>query len=326
MRNKLILVTVLSLLLAGSLLASACGPAAPAAIAPTELVIATGGTGGTYYPLGAGLEKIIGKVAPTVKVSVQSTGASAANARMIGDKTAGLALIQNDVAAFAYKGTEMFAGKPVENIRGVMSWYPETIQFVTLKESGIKSIADLKGKRVAIGAQGSGTMVEALAILNSAGITKDNADFRYADFAQVAQELQNKTIDAGFVVAGIPTAAVTELTVSREVNIVDIPDATFQAIKAKSPFFVQASIPANTYKGQDQPVKTVAVLAIIVARADIPTDVIYAITKGTFDNLDILVATHARAKDIKLATANDGMPIPLHPGAEKYFKEKGLIK
>jgi TRAP transporter TAXI family solute receptor len=321
--------SILVLVLAGALLASACGPStpgAPTSVTPTELVIATGGTGGTYYPLGGGLEKIINKVAPTVKVSVQSTGASAANARMLGDKTAGIALIQNDVAAFAYKGTEMFAGKPIENIRGVMSWYPETIQFVTLKDSGIKSITDLKGKRVAIGAQGSGTMVEALAILNASGITKDNADFRYADFAQIAQELQNKTIDAGFVVAGIPTAAVTELTISREVNIVDIPDATFQAIKAKSPFFVQVPIPANTYKGQDQAVKTVAVLAIITTRADIPADVIYSITKGTFENLDILVATHARAKDIKLAAANDGMPIPLHPGAEKYFKEKGLIK
>lgn len=326
MRNKLILATVLSLVLAGALLASACGPSTPASVTPTELVIATGGTGGTYYPLGAGLEKIITKVAPTIKASVQSTGASAANARMLGEKTAGLAIIQNDVTAFAYQGTEMFAGKAIDNIRGMMVWYPETIQFVTLKESGIKSIADLKGKRIAIGAQGSGTMVESLLILNSAGITKDNADFRYADFAQIAQELQNKTIDAGFVVAGIPTAAVTELTVSRDVNIVDIPDATFQAIKAKSPFFVQVPIPANTYKGQDQAVKTVAVMAMIATRADIPTDVIYTITKGTFDNLDILVATHARAKDIKLASANDGMPIPLHPGAEKYFKEKGIIK
>jgi TRAP transporter TAXI family solute receptor len=306
------------------MLVPGCGAPGPAQV--QKLTIFTGGTAGTYYPLGGGLAKIINEKTKVAEASVVSSGASAANARKIAEKEAGLALIQNDVAAQAYNGEEAFKDGAIKNIRGVATWYPETIQFVTLKEFNIRTLADLKGKKVGIGAPGSGTVIEALAILGGAGINRQNAELRDLDFKEVALGLQDKTLQAGVVVAGIPTAAVTDVATTRDVYIVEVPDEAYNAIKGKFPYFVQQTIPANTYKGMDKSVKTVAVMAILVTREDVPTDVIYQITKAMFENLDTLVATHARAKDISLKGAVEGMPIPLHPGAEKYYKEKGILK
>lgn len=314
-------VTLVTFLVA---LFTGCGAPEPAKV--EKLAIYTGGTAGTYYPLGGGLAKIINEKTKVAEASVVSSGASAANARKIGEKEAGLCLIQNDVAAEAYNGLQAFKDGAIKNIRGIAVWYPETIQFVTLKEFNIKTLADLKGKKVGIGAPGSGTAVEALAILESAGINRSNANLSDLDFKEVAIALKDKTIDAGVVVAGIPTAAVTDVATARDVYIVEITDDTYKAIKSKYPYFVQHVVPAGTYKGVDKDVKTVAVMAMLATRDDIPASVIYEITKAMFENLDILVATHARAKDITLKNALEGMSIPLHPGAEKYYKEKGILK
>ena len=307
--------------------APATTPAAPPPKPkPVKITILTGGTAGVYFPLGGALAKIINEYVEGVEAAAVTSGASVTNARKIGEKEAELALLQNDIAAYAYNGTEMFKGKPVENIRGIATWYPEIIQFVTLKEFGIKTLGELKGKKVGIGAPGSGTAVEALAILGTAGVTRENADLRDLDFKEVSYALKDKTIHAGCIVAGIPTAAVMDVATVRDVYIVEIPDDIYQDLKARFPYFIRQSIPAGTYKGVDKDVKTVAVLAMLATRADMPEDVIYKITKAMFEHTDILVATHKRAKDITLETALEGMPIPLHPGAEKYYKEVGLIK
>lgn len=291
-----------------------------------RLSIFTGGTSGTYYPLGEALSNIINSKVAGVEASAVSSEGSVANARKIAEKEADLALIQNDIAEYAYKGNEMFAGSPVSNIRGIASWYPEIIQFVTLKEFDIETISDLKGKRVAVGAPGSGTMVEALAILGVAGINHQNATILDLDFKEVAVALQDKTIEAGCIVAGIPTSAVIDVANSQKVYILEITDDIYYAIKKQHPFFVRQLIPSGTYKGLDKDIKTVAVMAMLVARADLSEDIVYNITKAMFENLDTLVATHTRAKDINLNTALEGMSIPLHPGAQRYYKEKGLVK
>jgi hypothetical protein len=235
-------------------------------------------------------------------------------------------LLQNDVAYYAYNGVEMFKDAKVGKIRGVATLYPEIIQIVTLKENNIKTIYDLKGKRVAVGAPGSGTAVDALQILNAAGIDESNTDIRFLNFKEVSDALKDKTIDAGFIVAGIPTAAVSDIAAVREVAIVEVPDEIYNKLKENYPFYTQVNIPAGTYNGVDEDVKTVAVLAMLATNADLPEEVVYEVTKAIFEHRDVLEAAHKRAADITLETALDGMSIPLHPGAEKYYKEKGLIE
>lgn len=292
--------------------------------APVEKVtIYTGGTAGTYYPLGGAMAKIITDYAPGVEGTAVTSGASVTNARLIAEKEADIILLQNDIASYSYYGAEMFEGSPVENIRGIATLYPELIQIIALK--GINTVDDLKGKKVGIGAPGSGTAAVALQILGAAGITRANTDLRDLDFKEVSSALKDKTIDAGFIVAGIPTAAVLDVATVREVMPVAVPDELYEKIKSQYPFYVKALIPAGTYKGMDKDVQTVSVMAMLAVRADLSEDVIYEITKAIFEHTDILVATHKRAVDITLETALDGMSIPLHPGAEKYFKEKGLL-
>ncbi len=290
-----------------------------------QLTILTGGAAGTYYPIGGAMAEVINKYAKGVKATAVTSGASVTNARKIGNKEAELALLQNDIAYYAYNGIEMFKDKPVKNMMGIATLYPEVIQIVTLKESGIKTIYDLKGKKVAVGAPGSGTAVDALQILNAAGIDETNTKIEYRDFKEVADGLKDRTIDAGFIVAGIPTAAVSDVAAVRDVMIVEVPDEIYKKLTEKYKFYTQYTIPAGTYKGLDKDVKTVAVLAMLVTRDDIPEDVIYEVTKAIFEHRDELVAAHKRAQDITLETALEGMPIPLHPGAEKYYKEKGLL-
>ncbi len=290
-----------------------------------HLTILTGGSAGTYYPIGGAMANIINKYVEGVEATAVTSGASVANARKISEKEAELALLQNDIAYYAYHGVEMFKDNPVKNIRGIATLYPEVIQIVTLKDKGIRTIYDLKGKKVAVGAPGSGTAVDALQILEVAGINESNTQFEYLSFKEVSDALKDGTIDAGFIVAGIPTSAVMELASVRDVYIVEVPDEIYEKLKEKYPFYTQYTIPAGTYKGLDKDVKSVAVMAMLATREDIPEDVIYKVTKAIFEHTDELVEAHQRAKDITLETALDGMSIPLHPGAEKYYKEKGLI-
>jgi len=291
-----------------------------------EITILTGGSAGTYYPIGGAMAQAITEYAPGIKATAVTSGASVVNARKVGAGEAEFGLMQNDVAYYAYNGVEMFKDNKIDKLRGVATLYPEIIQIVTLKESGIKTVYDLKGKKVAVGAPGSGTAVDALQILNAAGIDESNTDIRYLDFKEVADALKDRTIDAGFIVAGIPTSAVSDVAAVREVGIVEVPDEIYQKLKEQYPFYTQVTIPAGTYPGVDEDVKTVAVLAMLATNADLPEDLVYEVTKAIFEHRDILEAAHKRAADITLETALEGMPIPLHPGAEKYYKEKGLLQ
>jgi len=271
------------------------------------------------------MANVINEHVEGVKATAVTSGASVTNARKIGSGEAELALLQNDIAYYAYTGTEMFKENPIKNIRGIATLYPEVVQIVTLKDKGIETLYDLKNKRIAVGAPGSGTAVAAMQILSMVGINESNADIRYLNFKEVADALKDGTIDAGFIVAGVPTAAVSDIAAVRDVQIVEIPDEVYEKLSQHYKFYIQYTIPAGSYKGVDEEVKSVAVLAMLATREDIPEDVIYEITKAIFENRDELVAAHKRAEDITLETALDGMSIPLHPGAEKYYKEKGLI-
>lgn len=304
---------------------TACAPSGPPPVEPTHLTIATGGTAGTYYPLGGAMATIITNYAENVEATAIPTGASAVNARMIGEKTAQLVLLQNDVALYAQQGMYDFEEAPVEDIRGVASLYPETIQIVTLKEYGIKTLSDLKGKKVGIGAPGSGTAIDILQIFELAGIDETNTSFQWLDFAECAMALKDKTIDVGCHVAGFPTSGITEVAASRDIGIVEVPTDIYNQLKVDYPFYVQITIPAGTYTGLDEDVNSVAVLAMIGTGADVPEDAVYEATKAIFEHTDILIATHKKGEQITLETALDGMSIPVHPGAAQYFEEQGLV-
>ncbi len=285
------------------------------------VTVASGGTAGVYYPLGGALAEIFNQHVPGVNASVQATGASVANVNLLVQRQAELALIQNDIAFYAANGTEMFQGRKVDSLRGIATLYPEVIQLVASRASGIRSVDDLRGKRVAVGDIGSGTEANARQILEAAGLTYRDIAARYLSFAEAAANLRDGHIDAAFVTAGIPTAAIQDIAVQRDVVVVPISGDLAQRLAQRYPFYTQVTIPAGTYRGQDEAVVTVAVKAMLVARTDLSEELVYQLTRAMFGNLARLAQAHARGADVSVETARDGMSIPLHPGAERYYRE-----
>ncbi|EJL42981.1 TRAP transporter solute receptor, TAXI family [Brevibacillus sp. CF112] len=287
-----------------------------------QLVIATGGTGGTYYPLGGGMADHITKNAG-VTVTAQATGASAENIRLLRDKKADIAFTQNDIAEYAAAGTNMFQqdGK-IDSFQALGALYDETIQIVVSADSNIKSVADLKGKRVSVGAPGSGTEINAQQILEAYGLTFDDTQLQRLSFADSAKAIQDGKLDAAFQTAGTPTAAITELAATTGVKIIPIDNDKIDAIIAKYPYYVKTTVPANTYQTVPEEVTTVSVKSMLLIRSDLDEDLVYKVTKAIFDNTDKL--GHAKAKEIKLDSVLSGVSIPIHPGAKKYFDEKGV--
>ena len=283
--------------------------------------IATGGTAGTYYPIGGAMAEILNKAIPGMNASAQSTGATVANINMLKEGSVDLAIVQNDITYYAVNGTEMFKDKKVENLRGIASLYPETCQIVTLESTGIKSVADLKGKRVAVGAAGSGAEANARQILEAYGITYDDIDEQYLSFGEAASALKDGNVDAAFVTAGFPTAAVQDITSQNKVRLLPIESDKADALIAKYPFYTKTTIPAGTYAGFDEAVPGISVMAMLVATDKVNEALGYDITKALFDNLDKLQAAHSAAKQITKESAKDGMSIDLNAGAERYYKE-----
>ncbi|TZE82793.1 TAXI family TRAP transporter solute-binding subunit [Calorimonas adulescens] len=287
------------------------------------LNIATGGTAGTYYPLGGAMADIWKNNIPGLNPSVQSTGAAVANVNMLKDGSVDVIFVQNDIAYYAFSGEEMFKDNKYEDIRGLASLYPETIQIVALKDKNIKTVADLKGKRVAVGAAGSGTEANARQILEAAGLSYNDINVQYLSFGDAANNMKDGNIDAAFVTAGMPTAAVTDISATKDINIVEIGDDIADNLIRKYPFYVKTTIQGGTYKGQDSDVKTVSVMSMLAVSKDMDEELAYNLVKSLFENTDRLKAAHAMGVKITIDTAKEGMSIDLHPGAAKYYTEQG---
>ena len=283
--------------------------------------IATGGTAGTYYPIGGAIADVLNKDATNVNASAQSTGASVANINMLKDKQVEMAIVQNDITYYAVNGTEMFENK-VDSLRGIASLYPETCQFVTLDSSGIKTIADLKGKRVAVGAAGSGVEGNVRQILKAYGLTYDDIDEQFLSFAEGATALKDGTVDVACLTAGAPTASVQDVASQKEIRLIPLDDEKVAELVKDYPFYTKTTIPAGTYQGFNEDVQTVSVMAILVATDKMTDDAGYEITKTIFGNLDKISAAHSAAKAIAKDKALDGMDfIKMNGGAEKFLKE-----
>lgn len=283
------------------------------------VTIGTGGLAGVYYPLGGGMARLISNEVDFISASVQSTGASVANVGLLARGNVEFALIQNDIGYYAMTGTEMFEGRAMPSLRGVAMLYPETIQIVTLAGSGIESVADLAGKRVAVGAAGSGTEANARQILGAYGITYDDITPDYLSFAEAASNLRDRNVDAAFLTAGFPTAAVTDLATSLNIRVLNVSSEAFAALAEDYPFYTQVTIPEGTYRNVNEDVSTVAVMAMLATHADVSDEIVYESTKAVFDNLDQLAALHSAGARISIERAQDGQPLELHPGAAQYF-------
>ena len=317
--KKGIIATVVALLAALSL-------TAVASAAPVYMSVATGGTTGTYYAVGGALAAAVTK-GGKIQCTAETGNASVANANLVATKGIEIAFVQNDITYWAYNGEMMFQGKPLKNLRTVCSLYPEHVQVVIAKDAGIKNIEDLKGKRVGVGAPGSGVEGDVQAIFKVAGLTyKDLKKADFLDFAATASRFKDNQIDAGFVVAGFPTAAIMDLTTTKDVSLLSFSDDMLKKLHKAYPYFVKSVIPAKTYKGIDKPTATPAVMAILITNDAVPADQVYEFLTAMFDNLKDIAAVHAKGKEITLKGALDGLTAPLHPGAEKFYKEKGLIK
>jgi TRAP transporter TAXI family solute receptor len=286
------------------------------------LSILGGGTAGTYYPLGGALADILNKNVKGANASAQSTGASVANVNLLKEGKVDIAFIQNDIAYYASTGTEMFKDKKVESLKGLATLYPETVQIVTTKKTGIKTVADLKGKRVAVGAAGSGTEANARQILNIAGITYKDIKPQYLSFGEAASALKDGNVDAGFVVAGFPTAAIQDLATQHDVVMVSVGADIADKLIAKYPYYTKVTIPAKTYNKVETDTAAVAVKCMLAVTDKMDADTGYAIVKALYGNLDRMKAAHNVSKNITKATGKDGMSIKLNAGAEKFFNEK----
>jgi len=290
------------------------------AFARTFVSIATGGTGGTYYPLGGGMAEIFNEHLSDVIATSQSTGASVENVRLVDRREVELALVQNDITYYSYNAAEMFAERDaLTNLAGVAILYPEVIQIVTLENRGINSVRDFAGKRVAVGAPGSGTEANARQIIEAHGLSYADMRVDYLSFAEAVDQLRDGHVDVAFLTAGLPTAAVMDLATSHDVKMVEVDADALEALRANYPFYTAHNIGSSAY-GTDA-VVTVAVQAMLIVSKDLDTELVYNMTKALFENLPRMAQVHAMGGEISVDTALDGMPIPLHPGATRYFEE-----
>jgi len=299
------------------------------AAAPAETVfvnIGTGGTAGTYFPLGGAFAEIWNNKIEGINATAQSTGASVANINLLKDGKVEVVIVQNDVAWYASRGEVMFDGDKFEEIRGLATMYAEPLQIVTT-DPEIKTVADLKGKKIAVGAIGSGVEANARQIIAAAGMDFENdIDAKFLSFSEASSGLKDKQVDAAFLTAGIPTAAIQDLSAQHEVTVVAIEGAVAEKLLTDYKFFTEFTVPANTYKGQTEDVQTLTVKSMLAVSSNLDEDLAYELTKQIYENHDRVVAAHNVGKYIVAETANDGMSVELHAGAAKYFKEAGVIE
>lgn len=331
-RSKLLIFTLVALLSIGLLIVAGCAPDtgapdapdAPDAPAVTRINMGSGWVTGAYYPLAGGMSRIIHNNVDSIALTVESSGASAVNSRMIGSSDLDMAIVQNDVAFYAYNGEGAF-DTPITNMRGMFILYPEPVQLIAAAGSGIESPADLAGKRVALGPLGSGAEVNALQILEVAGLTEDDlAMAERLEAQEAADYIKDGRLDAAFYTVAVGASVIADLAVMSDIYLVNIEGDIAEALIAKYPFYANLTIEGEVYSGVPA-AQTVSILSMVVCREDLSEDLVYEFTKGIFENLEDIQRAHSAGKFVTLESALDWMGIPIHPGAEKYFTEKGIM-
>lgn len=289
------------------------------------ITVATGGTSGVYYPIGGAIANILNNKLG-VDTSVQATGASVENINLINTNKAEVAIVMADAVSQAYNASGAFSDKKaITSLRGITALYPNFVQIVTTAKSGIKSVKDLTGKRVGVGAPNSGVELNARLILEAHGLTYDDIDQDYLSYSEAIDQIKNGMVDAAFVTSGVPNATVIDLSVSHDTVVLPIEGKAIDYLMKKYPFFAAGTIPGGTYS-QKEDVNTATIANLLIVKDSLPEEVVYQATKAIFENLDELYTAHNAAKNISLENIAKGMPIPFHSGAQRYFKEVGALK
>ena len=308
--------------LIGAVLLLSLGTGLFAAGKTEQIRMATGGSTGTYYAFGTAVGQILTEKTK-IPITVQSTGASKANIQLVDAGEVELAIVQNDVMDYAWRGVDLFNGEKINSFASMAAIYAEVCQVVANPASGIKTIADLKGKNVSVGDAGSGTEFNARQILEAYGVTFNDIGKQNLGFGASADALRDNKIDAFFCVAGAPTPAIVDLAITKDIVILDVDDAHAAQLIKSYPFYTQFPIPGGSYKGQSAAVKTVAVKATFIVSSKLSEDTVYRLTKAFFESKAQIEAAHVKGKEIDKAYAVEGISVPFHPGAAKYLKEIG---
>jgi TRAP transporter TAXI family solute receptor len=292
--------------------------------------IATGGTGGTYYPLGGMLAQLISNKATIdgrrFAATAEAAGASVANARLLGNKEIESAFVAADILDQAFNGKAQFANAPIRNLRALGALYPETVQLVVRANSGINSVKDLKGKSISSGAPGSGQYQLVTDLLRVNGLSRSDVKEDSSSFTQAMDKIKDGNLDATLITAGTPVAAITDAAQSHPIRILPLAGAEVAALLKEQPYYTQVNLPANTYRGQTAAVPTIAVMAVWAAHDGVPDNVAYEVTKALYENTAIMGQVHVQGRNITLQTAAAVGSVPMHPGALRYFREKGIVK
>ncbi len=299
-----------------------CGAGTP----PMFLTVLTGNTSGVYYPLGVALSQVFRTVIPEANISVQSTAASAENMRLLEAERGELAFTLGDVLADAWEGNaDAGFTTPLRKLRAVATIYPNYIQIVASADAGVETLADLRGKRISVGAPGSGTELNARAIVAAAGLSYDDfSRVEYLSFSESVELIKNRQLDITLQSAGLGVASLRDLAVSVPIVVIPIPADVVENVGRA--VYQPATIPAGTYDGQAEPVVTASIRNVLVTHDSVPDDVIYRMTKALFEHLDELAAAHSAAEQISREDAVLNLDVPLHPGAAAYYREVGLLE
>lgn len=305
---------------------------ATAAVAQQRMFfgIATGGTGGTYYPLGGMLAQLISNKAVVdgkkISATAEAAGASVGNAQLLGKREIESAFVAADILDAAYNGTGQFDKAPLKNLRALGALYPETVQLITRADSGINSVRDLKGKSVSSGAPGSGQYQLLTDLLKVHGMSRSDVKEDLSSFTQAVDKIKDGNLAATLITAGVPTSAVTDFAQSHALKIIPLSGPEIAELQKQQPYYASVKLPANSYKGQTTAVDTLAVMAVWATHDQVPENVAYEVTKALYENVAIMGQVHSQGKNIALATATAVGTAPMHPGAVRYLKEKGVIK
>ena len=292
--------------------------------------IATGGTGGTYYPLGGMLAQLISNKVTIggkkLSATAETAGASVANAQLLARKDIESAFVAADILDAAYTGKGQFEGKAVKNLRALGALYPEQVQLVTLANANEQGFKDHKGKSVSSGSPGSGQWQLLGDLLEAHGMTRKDIGEDLSSFAQSVDKIKDGNLTASLITAGAPTSSISDLANARDIRIVPLAGPEIENMRKKQPYYANVQLPANTYKGQSAPVNTLAVMAVWATHDGLTDQLAYEVTKALYENTETLGQVHPKGKEISLKTALQSISIPLHPGAERYYREKGVLK
>lgn len=315
------------LILALVMMLGACGANDEAQVTqePEMIVIGTGGISGVWYPVGGAIASVLSNSAG-VTATAQASAGSVENIRLLSQGEIEMGIANTSVVASAVAGEEAFVGEPISNMRGIAIMLPIQTQMIVRADSDIQSLYDLKGKSVGVGQPGSGDEVQIRQMLETIGITYEDIDPKMLSYSELVTSFKDKQIDAMFVLSGAPTSAILDAASQEKVRILPVEDEIRDKVIEKFPFNVKITLPANTYQFQTEPVELLQLGTLLFCDESLSEDAVYRITKALFDNVETLQGSHNQMASFSLEKAIDGMPIDLHPGAIKYYKEAGLIK